>query len=76
MASINSATLRWARTQGDSGGPQMFQMANGRWAVVGIVSWGIGCADPGVPGIYTRVSNYVDWINQRVDHENHLSGLT
>ena len=44
----------------------MLLQENGRWAVVGIVSWGVGCADPGVPGIYTRASSYVDWITERI----------
>ncbi|PTL75963.1 serine protease [Vitiosangium sp. GDMCC 1.1324] len=43
--------------QGDSGGPLVI---NG--VLVGISSWGRGCALPNYPGIYTRVGNYVDWI--------------
>ena len=39
---------------------------NNRVLVVGIVSAGIGCALPKLPGLYTRVNSYTDWIEQTV----------
>jgi secreted trypsin-like serine protease len=48
--------------QGDSGGPLLAQSADGTWRQSGVVSFGIGCARPGLYGVYARVSQYVDWI--------------
>jgi len=49
--------------QADSGGPLMIENRSaGPLMVVGVVSTGIGCSRPRLPGIYTRVSDYVAWI--------------
>ncbi|GIY83964.1 phenoloxidase-activating factor 2 [Caerostris extrusa] len=47
---------------GDGGSP-LVCTSNGLWYVVGLVSWGIGCGQPGIPGVYINVLYYVDWIN-------------
>jgi trypsin len=48
--------------QGDSGGPLIDQ--NGKQ--VGVVSFGIGCARPFFPGVYTRISKAIPWIHQQI----------
>ena len=49
--------------QGDSGGPLVVQDDQHLgWALIGILSWGFGCAREKYFGVYTEVSYYIPWI--------------
>eukprot|EP00092_Neocalanus_flemingeri_P037663 GFUD01041000.1.p1 GENE.GFUD01041000.1~~GFUD01041000.1.p1 ORF type:complete len:488 (+),score=115.60 GFUD01041000.1:149-1612(+) len=47
---------------GDGGSPLVCQAQSGRWTVMGLVTWGVGCASD-LPGVYARMSYFRDWIN-------------
>lgn len=60
--------------QGDSGGPlqvQHFDYKN-MYLQVGITSFGKFCGDKSSPGVYTRVSKYVSWIENIVWPESEI----
>ncbi|XP_022524968.2 transmembrane protease serine 9 [Astyanax mexicanus] len=51
--------------QRDSGGPMVSRQGS-VWVQAGVVSFGYGCAQPGFPGVYTRVSRYQTWISSLI----------
>lgn len=51
--------------QGDSGGPFVCE-ENGKWVLRGAVSWGNGMCTTDYYTVFARVSNFIDWINQKM----------
>ncbi|WP_434762755.1 trypsin-like serine protease [Vibrio fortis] len=50
--------------QGDSGGPIVVK-TNNSYEQLGIVSWGVGCAQADAYGVYTNISHFESWIADR-----------
>ncbi|XP_035776537.1 phenoloxidase-activating factor 2-like [Anopheles albimanus] len=50
---------------GDGGSPLVCAL-NGRFYVVGLVAWGIGCGANGIPGVYVNVASYISWITSTI----------
>ena len=51
--------------QGDSGGPLITRDERPGFSLIGVVSFGDGCAREDSYGVYTEVSYYLDWIAQQ-----------
>merc|ERR1712136_148541 len=60
---------KWSACQGDSGGPLVCRNKAGAFDVVGVVSYGppaCGSRGSGLPGMFTEVTGYLDWIKDKM----------
>lgn len=61
--------------QGDSGGPLFVENDDDTFSLIGIVSFGSGCAQPDLYGVYTRVSSYESWIEENTEEPISTAGV-
>ncbi len=80
LTGVNSPTICAGYTnggkdtcQGDSGGPLVIGNSVNAF-LIGITSYGEGCARAGNYGVYTKVSYYLDWIGEYVDYPTEVNG--
>jgi secreted trypsin-like serine protease len=65
-----SGFIEYIVFQGDSGGPLVCEQAAGEWVQVGIASFTSSQRPENVPGAFTRVARYIDWINSVISQDS------
>lgn len=65
------ATGKKDACKGDSGSPLVIRRSiDDSWAVIGLSSWGDGCATKGKYGVYTRLKSHLRWIKRKTNRKN------
>ena len=52
----------------------MCQQPDGSYVQYGVVSWGDGCAQRNQPGVYTKLANYISWIDDIIQNSDYVPG--